>query len=103
VDIPQDERAECQKCGGEVVRGRTSRKSKGEWVVVTLDAAEDTVGDSPGTQWVVTTVGGTYTAGQPGSKNQRAGMIAAGYKFHQEHAKTCAKRYAQGKRPRGRR
>jgi hypothetical protein len=103
VDIPKDERAECQKCGGEVIHGRTSRKSKGEWVVVTLDAAEDTVGDSPGNQWVLSTVGGVYTAGQPTTKNQRAGMVAAGYKFHQAHAATCAKRYAQGKRPRAHR
>lgn len=103
MNIPKDERAECTKCGGEVVYGRTTRKSKGQWVVVTLDADEDETGDSPGTQWVVTTLGRTYCAGQPNTKNQKAGMVNAGYKFHQEHAKTCAKRYAQGKRPRGRR
>lgn len=101
--VPPEDRAECPRCGGEVVYGRTSRKSKGAWVVATLDAEEDAVGDSPGSQWVVTLVGSTYTAGQPTSRNQKAGMVAAGYRFHQEHAKTCAKRYAQGKRPTGRR
>lgn len=97
--VPPEDRAECPRCGGEVVHGRTSQKSKGQYVVVTVDADEDAVGDSPGTQWVVTTVGNTYTAGQPTSKNQKAGMVAAGYKFHQIHTKTCAQRYAKGLRP----
>lgn len=97
--VPPEDRAECPRCGGEVVYGRTSRKSKGVYVVVALEAVEDTVGDSPGTQWVLSTVGNTYTAGQPTSKNQKAGMVAAGIKFHQDHAKTCAQRYAKGLRP----
>lgn len=102
MQIPKDDRAECQKCGGEVILCQTARKSKGVWVVVKLDAEEDPVGDCPGSQWIVTTLNTKYHAGQPATKSQRAGMEAAGYKFHQEHARTCAKRVAQGKRPSGR-
>lgn len=97
--VPPEDRAECPRCGGEVIYASTSRKSKGQTVVVALEAVEDTVGDSPGTQWVLSTVGNTYTAGQPTSKNQKASMVAAGVKFHQDHAKTCAQRYAKGLRP----
>lgn len=97
--VPPEDRAECPRCGGEVIYASTSRKSKGQTVVVALEAEEDTVGDSPGTQWVLTTVGRTYSAGQPTSKNQKAGMVAAGFKFHLAHSKTCAQRYAKGLRP----
>lgn len=103
MDVPRNQRAECLKCGGDVILARTSRKSKGEWVTVLLDADEDREGDSPGTQWVLSMAGGTYCAGQPATKSQKAAMVAAGYAFHQEHTKACAKRCAQSKRLQGRR
>lgn len=99
MEIPREDRSECLKCGGQVIRGRTTRKSKGEFAVVTLDADEDTDGSQPNLQWALSLVGNTYHAGQPVTKNQRAGMVAAGITFHLEHAKTCATRFAKGKRP----
>ncbi len=91
MQVPQQDTTACGKCGGPILVCRTSRKSKGEWVTVTLDSEPDEHGGHPSHQWFVTRVGATYHAGKPTSRNQRAGMLAAGQVPHLEHEEQCAR------------
>lgn len=97
--IPEELVLACRDCKGDVVVCQTVKRMKdatGRMVPVTviLNADEDKIGDSPRSQWVVTLVGKVLHAGQAVNKNQRAGMVAAGIRFHVDHAVTCPKRKA---------
>lgn len=91
----------CKECKGEVIEAQTTRKSKGQFVRVLLEVPEiepDLLSLNVGNQWVVSKIGAKFHAGQPATKNQRAGMLANGVGFHAEHGPTCNKRRASGHR-----
>lgn len=83
--VPDHHQEKCEKCPRKIVKADTGRKAKGLPVLVTLDPEEDDNGGSPSNLWVLSLYGRFYVAGQPKTKNQRAGMTAAGIRFHREH------------------
>ena len=98
MNIPNEDVMTCTKCHGPVVQAVTTRKSKGQPVTVLVEVDEDANNDHPpSAQWALTKVGGKYHAGQITSKNQRAGMLDNGIRFHVEHAEQCARAAAKNR------
>lgn len=98
MKIPNEDVMICTKCQGPVVQAVTTRKSKGQPVTVLVEVDED--GDNshpPSAQWALTKVGGKYHAGQVTNKNQRAGMLDGGIRFHVEHDEQCARAAARNR------
>lgn len=94
----EDVRTACTKCKAPVVEAVTTRKSKGQPVTVLVEVEEDSNNDHPpSVQWAVTRVGGKFHAGQITNRNQRAGMLASGIRFHVEHAEQCARNMAKNR------
>lgn len=98
MQIPDEHVMTCTKCQGPVVQAVTTRKSKGVPVTVLVEAEEDSRNDHPpSAQWALTRVGTKYHAGQIANKNQRAGMLASGIRFHVDHAEQCARTAAKNR------
>lgn len=94
MQVPNEDVQECKECHGPVVEAATTKRTKGQVVTVLLEVDEDQLNDTPGSQWFLTKVGSSYHAGQITNRNQRAGMIKNGQRFHLEHKATCARRKA---------
>lgn len=96
--VPEEDVRACGKCSGDVVKADTGRKSKGETVFVLVEVEEDANNDHPpNATWMLTKVGSKYHAGQVLAKNQRAGMLANGIRFHVDHAEQCARTAAKNR------
>jgi len=98
MNIPDEDVLTCTKCQGPVVRAVTPRKSKGVPVTVLVEVQEDAHNEHPpSSTWALTKLGGKYHAGQITNKNQRAGMLANGIRFHVEHDEQCARTAAKNR------
>ena len=97
MHVPREDVKVCTQCGADVVEAITSKKQAGEPVKVLLEVDEDQLNETPSKQWVLSQRDGRYFAGQPLSKNQRAGMIASGVRFHLSHAAACADHKAKNR------
>lgn len=96
--IPDADVMTCTKCQGPVVQAVTTRKSKGQAVTVLVEVDEDeSCSHSVNTTWALTRLGSTYHAGQITNRNQRAGMLNSGIRFHVEHDEQCARTAAKNR------
>lgn len=90
--VPEEDVLACTKCKQPVIQAVTSKKVKGKPVLVLVEPDEDT-GQS-GTihnTWALSKAGATYYAGQATSRNQWAGMLESGVRFHIDHKEECGK------------
>lgn len=90
MQVPEADVRVCGKCRGMVIPAVTARISKGQPVTILLEVDEDTTGEHPREEWVLSRVGDKYYAGQLKNKNQRAAMLESGTRFHILHNKQCA-------------
>lgn len=98
MKIPNEDVVTCTKCDLPVVQAVTTRKSKGQPVTVLVEVEEDVDNShSVNTTWALTRVGTKYHAGQITNRNQRAGMLAGGVRFHVEHDERCARTVAKNR------
>jgi hypothetical protein len=80
-----------------VVPAVTARMSKGQPVTILVEVEEDLTNEHPSDQWALSKVGEKYYAGQVKTRNQRAGMLERGIRFHLLHDKQCAKNVAHNR------
>ena len=97
MQVPEADVRVCQKCHGMVVPAVTARMSKGQPVTILVEVEEDLTNEHPSDQWALSKVGEKYHAGQVKTRNQRAGMLERGIRFHLLHDKQCAKNVAHNR------
>lgn len=88
LEIPLRLRGTCDKCGSATARVTTSRKSKGDFVQIEIDAEPDA--GQGGT--IAAQVHGTVLYGDTVSKSMAASMRATGRPMFAEHKTTCTNR-----------
>lgn len=86
AEIPVHARHTCKKCGFAVAWVTTSRKSKGAYVEIEIDAAPDPGGT------VMAQMSGGVLYGNPVTRTMAASVRAAGRPLYGEHKMTCPKR-----------
>lgn len=90
--VPESDVLACGTCKQPVIQAVTSKKSKGQPVTVLVEVDEDA--DQKGSvhnTWALSKIGGKYYAGQVTNRNQRAGMLGSGIRFHLDHKEECGK------------
>lgn len=94
LEIPEHARHTCDKCQGAVAWVTTSRRSRGKYVEIEIDAEPDP--GEGGTVMAQMTSGTLY--GNPVSKTMAATLRIAGRPLYGEHKMTCSKRNGTHKR-----
>lgn len=91
-EIPARRVGACGKCERPTAWVTTSRKTRGEYVEIEIDAEPDSGGT------VVAQAHGTMLYGNPVTKTMAAILRAAGRPLYGEHKMTCPKRNGTHKR-----
>lgn len=92
MQVPEGDVQACGTCKQPVIQAVTPKKAKGKPVLVLVEPDEDaTQQGSVHNTWNLTKIGGTYYAGQITNRNQRAGMLDSGIRFHIDHKEECGK------------
>jgi hypothetical protein len=90
--VPEEDVKACGTCKAPVVQAVTSRKVKGAPVMVLVEPdQDDALAGTVHNTWALSKIGGQYHAGQVTNRNQRAGMLSSGVRFHVDHKESCGK------------